>query len=135
PSAPRLVGAGQLDVPMLRLDDSGGSVFWTEPQVVLTHVGDGLAVVEAIEDPDAGVYESRFLGEYPLTLELDAVATIQATLPNGAVLESPELSAVSATTAAASLDLVALVELETGTPDAAFAEVRDAEGRVIHGVP
>lgn len=135
PSAPRLVAAGQLDVPMLRLDDADGRVFWTEPEVTLTHVGDGLAVVEPIDDPDAGFYEFRGIGEYPLTLEVGAVATIQAALPNGAVLESPELIAVSATTAAASLDLVVLVDLQSGAPTVAFAELRDAEGRVIHGAP
>jgi MYXO-CTERM domain-containing protein len=136
PAAPRLVAAEALDVPLLRLDDAGGRVYWTRSQITLAHSGEGLTPVEPSDDPSDnphGLDEVVEFYEYPLTLAPDTVARIEATLPDGSVLESPELIAVSAATAAASLDLVAL--LDDGAPYYAFAEVRDAEGRVIHGAP
>lgn len=134
PAAPRLVAGNALDTPLLRLDDLDGRLFWTLPEVSLELVGDGVTSVEPIEDDDAGIYEFQLLGELPLRLELGGVARVRATLPDGQLLESPELIGVSATTAA-SLDLVVLADAETDLPIYAFAEARDSQGRVLHGAP
>lgn len=127
PAAPRLVIADAIDTPLMRLDDAEGRLFWSLADVALELVGDATAV-----EPQAD--EFFVPGELPLRIELDRVARVRATLPDGQVLESPELIGVSAD-AAASLDLIALVEAESGSPWYAFAEVRDAEGRVLHGAP
>ena len=132
PSAPRLVIANALDVPLMRLDDSGGRIYWSLSDVSLALVGEDVTAVEPHEDFDQGIFEFQSPGELPLRMELDGVARVRATLPDGQVLESPELIGVSSV-AAASLDLVAVVETETGSPAYAFAELRDAQGRVLHG--
>ena len=132
PSAPRLVIANALDVPLMRLDDSGGRIYWSLSDVSLALVGEDVTAVEPHEDFEEGFFEYQSPGELPLRMELDGVARVRATLPDGQVLESPELIGVSSV-AAASLDLVAVVETETGSPAYAFAELRDAQGRVLHG--
>jgi MYXO-CTERM domain-containing protein len=134
PTAPRLVIADAIDTPLMRLDDAEGRLFWSLADVPLELVGEAVTAVEPIDYPDPQADELQADGELPLRIELDGVARVRATLPNGQVLESPELIGVSSE-AAASLDLVALVETGTGFPWYAFAEVRDAEGRVLHGAP
>lgn len=133
PSAPRLVAVAQLDVPTLRLDDGDTRVVWTEPEVSLALLGEGVTAVEPVHtgwDADEPILEYRNPGEQPLLLATGGVARVVATLPDGQVLESPELIAVSPTTAA-SLDLIVMLEGEE--PAFAFAEVRDGQGRVLHG--
>ncbi|MFO7562681.1 MAG: MYXO-CTERM sorting domain-containing protein [Enhygromyxa sp.] len=132
PAAPRLVVADALDVPTLRFDLPEGRVYWAGDVVELELVGEGLEVVEPVDDEEAGTYEGLHFSELALRLELGGVARVRATLPTGELLESPELIGV-ASSSAASLDLVALIKTETGAPAAAFAQVRDAEGRVLHG--
>ena len=133
PSAPRLVVAAQLDAPTLRLDDGDTRVFWTEPEVSLALLGEGVTVVEPIDtgwEVAEPIREFRMPGEQPLLLAPGGVARIEATLPDGQVLESPEIIAVPPTVAA-SLDLIVMVD--PNGPGFAFAEVRDAQGRVLHG--
>ncbi len=131
PSAPRLVVNGQLDAPMLRLDDDLGRVWFDDLELEI--VGEGAIAVEPEMAPDPYVStEFRLAGERPLTLSPAATVRIRATLPNGQTLESPELIAVPPS-AAASLDL--MVASAADGPMYAFAEVRDAEGRVLHGAP
>jgi MYXO-CTERM domain-containing protein len=132
PAAPRLVIANALDVPLMRLDDSGGRLYWPSSDVPLELVGEAVTAVEPHDDPEQGFFEFQQPGELPLRMELDGAARVRATLPDGQVLESPELIGVSSVEAA-SLDLVVLVDAATGSPNYAFAEVRDAEGRVLHG--
>lgn len=135
PSAPRLVAAGQLDTPLLRFDDELGRV-WTRG-LPLALVGEGATIVEPIEvQNDEGFYtiSEYVLGdELPLVLEPGAVVRIRASLPDGSQLDTPELIAAPPS-AAASLDLVVALVGEKD-PSYAFAEVRDAEGRVLHGAP
>jgi MYXO-CTERM domain-containing protein len=132
PSAPRLVVNGQLDVPMLRLDDELGRV-WVD-DLELEIVGDGATAVEPEVDRFGLVNGERWPGERPLMLSPTAVVRIRATLPSGETLESPELLAVPPT-AAASLDLMVASAGEESEYAYAYAEVRDAEGRVLHGAP
>jgi MYXO-CTERM domain-containing protein len=134
PNAARRVFAGQLDTPMLRLDDDLGQVYFADPDVVFEVIGEGATAVEPIPpvDPEEFSSESRYPGEQPLVLEPDAVARVRATLPGNLVFESPELIAVPASDAA-SLEL--LVMLVDGGPVYAYAEVRDAQDRVLHGAP
>lgn len=129
PSAARRVIAGQVDAPMLRLDDDLGRVYFAD-DVVFELVGEGAT---AIEPPPIGDEPAEIAGEQPLRLEPNAIARVRATFPNDLVLESPELIAVPVSDAA-SLDLM-VVLYDTGTPFAAYAEVRDAESRVLHAAP
>ncbi|PRP92825.1 hypothetical protein ENSA5_47380 [Enhygromyxa salina] len=127
PGAARRVFAGQLDAPLLRLDDSGGRVFWMNSDVSLELVGEGVEAVAPIPSDDPELNEWVMLGEQPLTLAPGSSGRVRATLASGEVYESPELIAVGLTEAA-SLDLVV-------ADTYAFADVRDAEGRLIHGAP
>jgi MYXO-CTERM domain-containing protein len=129
PGSPRRVFEGQLDTPMLRLDDDLGRLYMGDVAVEL--VGEGARPV-GWPDPETPAGKIRLPGERPLVLEADAVARVRATLPGGLVLESRELIAVPPSEAA-SLDLV--VMLQAGIPTYAHARVRDAEGRVLHAAP
>lgn len=132
PAAPRYVAAGQIDMPMLRFDDSLGRV-WTDA-LPLALVGEGATIIEPVESEDIqDISEYALPNELPLVLEPGAVVRIRASLPSGEQLESPELIAV-APSAAASLDLV-VADGGDELPTFAYAEVRDAEGRVLHAAP
>jgi MYXO-CTERM domain-containing protein len=137
PSAPRLVINGQLDAPMLRLDDELGRVWFDELELEI--VGEGAMEVDPEPNPEGkglygdGVHEFPLPGERPLLLSPSAVVRIRATLPSGEILESPELISVPPSTAA-SLDLMVTSASEL-QPMYAYAEVRDAQGRVLHGAP
>jgi MYXO-CTERM domain-containing protein len=135
PGAARRVFAGQLDTPMLRLDDDLGRIYFADADVTFELVGEGATPVEPTEPIEPGEYstESRYPGERPLVLDPDAVARVRATLPGGVVLESPELIAV-APSDAASLDLLVMLA-DDGVPVAAYAEVRDGQDRVLHAAP
>jgi MYXO-CTERM domain-containing protein len=125
PSAPRLVAADQLDLPLLRLDDELGRV-WTTA-LPLAPLGEGATLITPVEDSLDYVQAN----ELALVLDADAEVQVRATLPDGATLDSPPLVAVP-TSSATSLDLVVLADVDYGY---AFADVRDAEGRVIHAAP
>lgn len=122
---------------MLRLDDELGRVWFDDLELEI--VGDGAMEVEPNPNPNGeglfgdGVYEFPLPGERPLMLSPSAVARIRATLPSGEILESPELISVPPS-AAASLDLM-VTSASAEQPIYAYAEVRDAEGRVLHGAP
>lgn len=134
PAAPRLVAADALDAPLMRIDDLEGRVYWPKPEVTLELIGEGVTVVDPVSDLEEDIDEWPLPGELPVKIELGGLARVRATLPSGEVLESPELIGVS-TTSAASLDLIVLIDVHDGAPLYAFAEVRDARGRVLHGVP
>lgn len=136
PNAPRRVVAGQLDAPMLRLDDELGRLYFADADLVLAFVGAGATAVEPAppSEPEGYVTEIRLAGERPLELAPDAIVRIEASLPGGLVLESPELIAVPSS-AAASLDLVVMVGDDGATPYQAYAEVRDGQDRVLHAAP
>jgi MYXO-CTERM domain-containing protein len=135
PGAERRVFAGQLDTPMLRLDDDLGRLFFADADVAYELIGEGAAAVEPYEpvDPEELSAETRKAGERPLTLDPDALARIRTTLPGGLVVESPELIAVPLTDAS-SLDLVVML-YDLGSPAFAYAEVRDEQDRVLHAAP
>ena len=134
-SAPRRVVAGQLDVPMFRLDDDLGRLYFAESEPtpgIFELVGAGGTVVDPAEPipPEEYATETRLGGERPLVLEPGATIRVRANLPGGLVVESPELIAVPPSEAA-SLDLMVVIE-QLNEPVFAFAEVRDAQGRVLH---
>jgi MYXO-CTERM domain-containing protein len=135
PSAARRVVADQLDAPMLRLDDDLGRLYFADADATLELVGEGATPVDPAEPvpPENYVTELRLAGERPLVLAAGGHARIQATLPGGLVLESPELIAVSAEEAT-ELDLVVAVT-SSGAPAYAYAEVRDGQDRVLHAAP
>jgi hypothetical protein len=125
PGSSRRVIAGQLDLPMLRLDDELGRVYFGR-DVEFEVVGQGVL-------PVPKSLEVEFPGERALVLQPQAVAIVRATFPGDLVLESPPLIAVPATDAA-SLDLVVMLGAG-GIPNYAHARVRDAKGRVLHAAP
>lgn len=129
PGAPRRVVVGQLDTPMLRLDDDLGRLYFGDAELEL--VGEG-AIPVGLPDPETPVGKISLRGERPLVLEAGAIARVRATLPGGLVLESKELIAVPPSDAA-SIDLV--VMLQAGIPAYAHAQVRDAQGQVLHAAP
>ncbi len=126
PLAERRVVVGEVDAPMLRLDDVGGRVFWIHQPDTLSIEGSGIEAVSLDED------DYLFSGELPVRLGPNATGKLRAELPNGLSLESPSLIGVDASEAA-SLDLV--VGSQEGDPKGARAIVRDAQGRVLHAAP
>jgi MYXO-CTERM domain-containing protein len=124
-SEPRRVLAGQLDVPLMRFDNANGRVYWMSEDVGFELVGDGL---EPYVPGDTGSFEDwASTGALPLRMNPGSSGRVRATLPGGQVVESPELIAVSQD-AAVSLDLIAVDRY-------LFADVRDAEGHIIHAAP
>jgi hypothetical protein len=79
PSAPRLVVNGQLDAPMLRLDDELGRVWFEDLELEI--VGEGAMAIEPGVGSDGYTVGERFPGERPLMLSPTAVVRIRATLP------------------------------------------------------
>lgn len=130
PDAPRRVYAGAVDVPLLRLDDANGQVFWMASDVTFELVGSGAEIVEP--DPNnvhehGGLREWVDPAEVALRLDIGALAHVEASLPSGETLESPQLLGVGPD-AVASLDLMAV-------DGYLFADVRDGQGRRIYAAP
>lgn len=130
PDAPRRVYAGAVDVPLLRLDDDNGQVFWMASDLTLELVGSGAEIVEP--DPNnvsdlGGLREWVDPAEFALRLDVGALAHIEASLSSGETLESPQLLGVGPD-AVASLDLMAV-------DGYLFADVRDGQGRRIYAAP
>jgi MYXO-CTERM domain-containing protein len=123
PLVARRVFAGQIDVPMMRLSNAKGVVYWTSPEVELEPVGEGLESVTPLTKRD----ETLAPGELAVRLQPGASGRIRATLPSGDTLESPMLVAVTQEQAA-SLDVV-LIDGHL------IADVRDAKGRPLHAAP
>jgi MYXO-CTERM domain-containing protein len=123
PGAARHVIADQIDVPLMRLRNAKGVVYWTAPEVELEVIGEGVEVVAPITAHDEHIDP----GELAVRLEPGASGHVRATLPNGEVLVSPPLVAV-ANSDAASLDLLRI-------DGHLVADVRDTEGRQLHAAP
>jgi MYXO-CTERM domain-containing protein len=124
PSEPRRIVAGQIDVPVMRFDNANGRVYWMSEDVDLEVIGEGIELLAA-----DSTFEGSDGGDLPLRMNTGSSGRVRATLPGGEVYESPELIAVTAS-AAVSLDLIAVAEYQY-----LFADVRDAEGHLIHAAP
>lgn len=124
-SEQRRVVAGELDVPVMRFDNGVGRAFWLGDDVTFEVVGDG---VQPVPDPNDTFFQHLSnVGAVPVQMEAGSRARVRATLRGELVYESPELLAVTADTAR-SLDLIAVDQY-------LFADVRDAEGRLLHAAP
>lgn len=124
PSEPRRVYAGQVDAPVMRFDNAIGRVYWMTPDVEFELVGAGLERVDTEADTLETLGNDAVL---PLRMSPGSSGRVRASLSGGQVYESPELIAVSPDDAA-SLDLVS-------ADNYLFADVRDAEGHLIHAAP
>jgi MYXO-CTERM domain-containing protein len=126
PSEPRRIVAGQIDVPVMRFDNTNGRMYWMSEDVEFELVGEG---IELLSYDGTTTFEGGDGGDFPLRMNTGSSGRVRATLPGGQVYESPELIAVTAD-AAVSLDLIAVAEYQY-----LFADVRDAEGHLIHSAP
>ncbi|KIG19623.1 hypothetical protein DB30_00132 [Enhygromyxa salina] len=114
----RRVFANQIDVPLMRMSNAKGTVYWTAPEVKLRGIGAGIATLAS---------EHLAPGELAVRLAPGASGHIRATLPSGDTLNSPPLIAATIHDAA-SLDLL---HVDTHL----FADVRDAAGHRLHAAP
>lgn len=121
---PRRVFEGQIAAPVVRFDNQNGRVYWMQSDVELELVGAGLESVETSDDSLEQWANGSIL---PLRMSPGSSGHVRATLVGGEVYESPELIAVSLEEAA-SLDLVAV-------DGYLFADVRDADGNLLHAAP
>ncbi|PRP98337.1 hypothetical protein [Enhygromyxa salina] len=123
PDTARRVFAGQVDVPLMRLSNPKGVIYWTAPELLLEGVGAGIDTIT----PAADRGERLSPGELAVRLRPGAHGHVRATLPGGATLDSPPLIAVELSDAA-TLDLL-VVDAHL------IADVRDANGHLLHAAP
>lgn len=126
PDAERRIFSDQIDVPLLQLADPNGRLYFSDVDLDLA-IGPG---ADAVYIPDDSW---RNPGEVPLRLTPGTSVRIRATLPGGAQVDSPPMTAVSPNDAAA-LDLV-VVKDDDGVPIYAHAQVHDVQNRILHAAP